>query len=159
MPLCGSQTSLSLHGSPICLAQLLQQPHPSRTALTPGAQWGLSRHLQGHWQNCRLLTVDCPPRGAISCPLSWALLKYWVRRGTKLCLLQSALLKLIFSYHWIEIGGNIGSILVSKRYFKSLITLESFRMCWVWHSLLPNTFHSHWLGALVQDFKWCTNLF
>lgn len=38
MPLWGSQMSLSLHDSPICRAQLLQQPQPSRTELTPGAQ-------------------------------------------------------------------------------------------------------------------------
>lgn len=38
MPLWGSQMSLSLHDSPICRAQLLQQPQPSKTELTPGAQ-------------------------------------------------------------------------------------------------------------------------
>lgn len=35
-PLCGSQTSFSVHSSPICLAHTLQQPQPSRTRLTPG---------------------------------------------------------------------------------------------------------------------------
>ncbi|TNN85417.1 hypothetical protein EYF80_004439 [Liparis tanakae] len=84
MLLCGSQTSFSLHGSLICLAQLLQQPQPSRTELTPGAQVGLCRHLQGHWQNCRLSTAARPSRGA-SCPLFWAQLKHCGRKRAEIC--------------------------------------------------------------------------
>lgn len=38
MPLWGSQMSLSLHACPICRAHVLQQPQPSSTELTPGAQ-------------------------------------------------------------------------------------------------------------------------
>lgn len=49
-PLVWSQGSVRLQSSFSCLAQTLQQPQPSRTTLTPGAQWGISSghsHMAG----------------------------------------------------------------------------------------------------------------
>lgn len=77
MPLCGSQMSLSLQSSPICMAQLLQQPHPSSTALTPGAHCGRFPHLQGHWQNWRWSATTRPSRGTTYGPWFAVLLKHW----------------------------------------------------------------------------------
>lgn len=45
--------SASLHTSPTCLAQVLQQSQPSMRRLTPGAHVGVTAgHSQGHLQYC-----------------------------------------------------------------------------------------------------------
>lgn len=122
MPLCGSQTSLSLHACPICRAQLLQQPHPSRTELTPGAHWGLSRHLQGHWQNCRLSAAARPSRRASSCPLFWALLKHWGQR--QIYLMRAPLQYCLYS------------CCIQTVVFIIFIVIESYKTCAKSHILM-----------------------
>ena len=45
--------SASLHTSPTCRAQVLQQSQPSMRRLTPGGQVGVTAgHSQGHLQYC-----------------------------------------------------------------------------------------------------------
>lgn len=60
-PLVWSQGSVRLQSSFSCLAQTLQQPQPSRTTLTPGAQWGISSghsHMAGQEEEERTCTAN-----------------------------------------------------------------------------------------------------
>lgn len=60
-PLVWSHGSVRLQSSFSCLAQTLQQPQPSRTTLTPGAQWGISSghsHMAGQEAEERTCTAN-----------------------------------------------------------------------------------------------------
>lgn len=155
--------SASLHTSPTCRAQVLQQSQPSMRRLTPGGQVGATTgHSQGHMQYCvRLYTStggDVKPEAGGVAVEFWE--KAWREGGVDRLSLKDKLqdnhkiiiIQLMYHIEWTRHYTWISSASLGHIQYKSLCLWKSKRYLLLDERYLPPWGRGNILNILNPEF-------